>query len=63
MASIEIQNYTDTIDLMLFGGNGGGGMALPKPGKIPGGKTARWYGHNNANHALNISISIHGYEI
>jgi len=63
IGEVTLYNVTDELVLSLMGGNGGGGLPQSKPIKIASGKTLRLYGYNNANHAVSMAVSAHGFEV
>lgn len=61
--SVEINNYTDTVNLISFGGDGGGGLSLNKPFAVEGGKTVKFQAWNWAAHTSSFRLTVWGYEI
>jgi len=62
--AVGITDITASIEYFRVGGDGGCGMALPSPIKIPGGHTVRLYAYNCAPYTVSIiSAWWVGYEI
>lgn len=60
---VEVQNLTDGIYLATMAGIGGAGLIFPKPLKIAGGKTMKFWGVNMSNISCNIVVLGWGYEV
>jgi hypothetical protein len=63
MGWVAIYNATTETTKLEFGGNGGRIASLIRPIAIPAGQEVRFYWYSGANHAVDGSISVGGYEV